>query len=79
MKKYKEFIVPLVSIVLMIVLVLSTQYRITKIQQEKNFVIDSLKQEIFVKDIDLSRYEYVIDNLDSTTKLTIDSMLSETE
>lgn len=79
MKKYKEFAIPVVSIVLMVVLVLSTQYRIKKIQEEKNFVIDSLKQEIFIKDIDLGRYEYIIDNLDSTTKLTIDSMLSQTE
>jgi hypothetical protein len=79
MKQYKEFIVPLVSIILMIVLVLSTQYRITKIQQEKNFVIDSLKQEIFIKDIDLGRYEYVMDNLDSATREKVNAILSETE
>jgi hypothetical protein len=79
MKKYKEFLIPVVSVVLMLLLVLSTQYRIKEIKQEKNFVIDSLKAEIFAKDIELGRYEYIMDNLDSTTRENIDSMLSETE
>jgi hypothetical protein len=79
MKKYKQFLVPVISIILMFGLVLSTRYRITKIQEEKNFIIDSLKDEVYYRDIDLGRYEYVFELLDSTTKKTVDSVFSQTE
>jgi cell division protein FtsL len=75
----KYIAVVAITIILSLVLIASTQYRIKKNQEECNQKIDSLKQEIFSKDIELQRYEYVIDNLDSTTKENIDSMLSETE
>jgi hypothetical protein len=41
--------------------------------------IDSLKAEIFVKQLEVQRYEYVLDHLDTNCKLIADSILNNTE
>lgn len=46
---------------------------------ETSKIIDSLKQEILVKDIELGRYEYTYENIDSTCQEKIDSIYKNTE
>jgi hypothetical protein len=40
---------------------------------------DSLKSECSVKDIEIGRYEYVYDQLDTVCKTQVDKILSNTE
>ena len=49
------------------------------VKEIKPSEIDSLKAEIFVKQLEVQRYEYVLDQLDTNCKKMADSILSNTE
>ena len=46
---------------------------------ELTIQLDSLKGECSVKDIEIGRYEYVYDQLDTVCKTQVDKILSNTE
>jgi hypothetical protein len=50
-----------------------------KAPETKTTELDSLKAEIFVKQLEVQRYEYVLDQLDSSCKQMADSVMSNTE
>jgi hypothetical protein len=45
----------------------------------KSLVVDSLRDEIMVKDIELGRYEYVIDQLREKDSAKVDYIMGNTE
>ena len=50
-----------------------------KAPETKPSEIDSLKAEIFVKQLEVQRYEYILEQLDSNCKQMADSIMSNTE
>lgn len=77
--KNKNLIFIIAIFIIILTLIASSEYRIQKTKENSQFQIDSLKQELFVKEIDLGRYEYIMSNLDSITQKTMDSLFSQTE
>ena len=96
MKKFINPILRVTTVIMLLSLIYHQHNQIRNLKKENYKVLtithqydslkaecDSLRGEIFVKDIDLGRYHMIIDNLevelDIQCKETLDRVLSQTE
>ena len=82
MKNYK-FLLPFIAVIILFSIFyfsLSKNADVIKAEADRKITeIDSLKAEIFVKQLEVLRYEYILDQLDSNCKQVADSIMSNTE
>ena len=82
MKNYK-FLLPFIPVIILFVIYFGALYvnsdAIKAETDKRTTEIDSLKAEIFVKQLEVLRYEYILDQLDSNCKQVADSIMSNTE
>ena len=72
------------KILLALFLVLSffITYRNMRLSKENKYLVrikDSLNSEVFVREIQLQRYEYIVEGLDSSCSKNFDSLMSVSE
>ena len=89
MKKYINAALSLASVGMLFYIIYNQREQIKLLKAENSNVViiknecDSLKSEIFTKDIEIGRYEHILDlldtELDADCKTKVDELKSQTE